>query len=166
MAKIRFSLKLCILLLGVSFGSCAQTKSGIVKAHAYMQLNMPGTIPVGDEHKGPDTLYRVYIESRVDKKFIWSAAYIGSKTYNIVSYKATPPVNVGNLSSTGEAGIVTTKKGNTLWQLNLELTSSKSHYSKNISGLKNEVILKFGTKKKINFYKIKPIQELQHELHM
>ncbi len=165
MNRIRFSIRFFVLLLGISFGSCAQTKTGIIKAHAYMQLNIPGTIPVGDEHKGPDTLYRVYIESRADKNFIWSAAYIGNNAFNIISYKAVPPVTVGNLTSTGEAAVITTKKGNILWQLNLEKTSSKTQYSKNNTTVK-EVILKMKSRKKSYFYKIKPILELQPELHM
>ncbi len=166
MNKIRFPIRFFVLLLGISFGSCAQTKTGIIKAHAYMQLNIPGTIPVGDEHKGPDTLYRVYIESRADKNFIWSAAYIGNNAFNIISYKAVPPVTVGNLTSTGEAAVITTKKGNILWQLNLEKNLSKSQYSKNNARLKSEVILKLRNKKKTHFYKIKAILELQPELHM
>jgi hypothetical protein len=166
MPKIRFTISFCIFLIGVSLGSCAQNKLGIVKAHAYRQLNMPGTIPVGDEHKGPDTVYRVYVETRAGINFNCIGAQIGQISYKILSSKVSPPINIGISEETGEAALVTAKKGNNLWQLNLEKSEPIKLTKNYVGGSKNIVTLKLRYKKKNYTYPISHISVLQPELHM
>ncbi len=166
MPKIRFTISFCILLMSVSLGSCAQTKFGIVKARAYMQLNMPGTIPVGDEHKGPDTTYKVYVETRAGINLNYIGAQIGQNSYKILSSKVTPPVNIGISQETGEAAIVTATKGNNLWQLNLE-KNEPIQFIKNYGGESKIIVtLKLRYKKKNYNYRVSRISVLQPELHM
>ena len=151
--------------MSLSLGSCAQTKLGIVKAHAYMQLNMPGTIPVGDEHKGPDTVYRVYVETRAGINFNCIGAQIGQNSYKILSSKVSPPINIG-ISENGEAAIVNAKKGNNLWQLNLEKNDPIQFVKNYGGGSKIIVTLKVKYKKKNYTYPISHVSVLQPELHM
>ena len=159
-------IRLLIVLVAASLCSCAQSKYGIVRAHAYMQETTPGTVMQDDMRRGPDTLYRVYVETKTRRQIKWITASVGNQVYKIILSKATSPVFIGLSKETGDSAIVSAKKGNILWQLNLEKQEAdRSLYPKN-TGSRNAILLKLKSEKKVHNYKVSPIAVMQTEHYM
>lgn len=80
----RHNLIFLLIFLVVSGGSCAQTKHGIRKIHAYSREQMPGNIPMPGLGipSGPDTVFTIYVETS-DKKIQWDSAWRNNKTYTV-----------------------------------------------------------------------------------
>lgn len=114
----RPGLLVVFLFLVVSITSCAQTKHGIRKIHAFSREQMPGNIPMPGLGipGGPDTVYTIYAETS-DKNIQWDSAWVNNKTYTVKTVwlnenRAEPGIGKSN----GEKIVL---KGDNKWFLSV-----------------------------------------------
>jgi hypothetical protein len=155
---------LCILTVTL-VASCASNKAGVINTFGYMQPSYPGIVTEEDRHKGPDTLYIAYIETKKEINPIWTTGYANDKTYNLLVSKVTPPVTIGVLKETGDSAIVTAGFSNVLYQVTFEEKRNNTNASKN-SGHRNMLLIQNNNVSPESFIEIKTIKELLPALHM
>ena len=151
---------LFILFSALSIVSIAQcSKYGIVKSYAYWQPQYPGNIPTDEaqHHKGPDTLFIVYLEISKTVKPNWKNAVVGGKKYTVLQSKVASPVHVGVLKNQSDSTILTAKRNNQIWQLTLENPTPVVQKNEPIN---SEINLKGIWHNKRVSYRVKPIKEL------
>lgn len=157
-------LLLFVFLLSKTIIVDAQKKLPIIQAKAYQQLNIPGTIPVGQQHNFVDTGYKVVLEIMPNKKITLLTAYTGNNVFTVLTGKISSPFTVG-IRTTGETEIIRTKMAKHFLLCNLEKKTDSCTVPNKIKLHKNEVVVKLLYNKRAYYYRIKEITELQPEMH-
>jgi hypothetical protein len=113
---------LSFIFLGVSLLSCAQTKTVIKKADAFIAVHTPGNIPVlenGDQSFRADTSVMIY--ARVaDTAIRWRSVFFNSHEYMVHASKVSGTVTPGIDKSNGNIIRISPQKGYSLMLLTLE----------------------------------------------
>jgi hypothetical protein len=119
---------LTLTFLSLLFSACAQTRTGIQKAHAFFKVSIPGNIPVdeqGNPMKRDDTVRVIYMEcSGAAKPEINEVLYPG-KAYTASVFEEKSSVQVGNENYNNSPLSVKPAKGNTLWRVELTPSGAK-----------------------------------------
>jgi hypothetical protein len=147
----------------IAISSCAQSKYGIKKITAFYALRTPGNIPVDENgrelYSGPDTVHTIYIEVSGKNIIKWEDAWKNNNFYTVISTKITQAAFEAGMEKTENSKvIIKPAAGNTLWQLSLSPSETKT--AKPPKSLENEIILqgKYNGKKIIQ--KINKLIEL------
>ena len=121
---------ICGLLL-IHVLSNGQKKYGIVNLYAFCSEQGRGNIPVDKDgnpmYNGPDTLYRVYVETKKSADPIhWKLAWVNGRTYTLAGkFIVTTALEIGFTKINHEKIILKTVAGNILWNLQL-LTNERT----------------------------------------
>ena len=129
-----------IILLLTSFlfvNAFAQNAPRIQRAYAYFSMNMPGMIMQDEKGNPVDPIIAIdriiYVESQGTKM-----PEIRSVSYNKVEYKVVVTkvneriVNVGKRADNGKEIILSAKRGNSFWKLDLQLAKETDKAPKEV----------------------------------
>jgi hypothetical protein len=146
----------------IALSSCAQSKYSIKKITAFYALRTPGNIAVDEKgnelYSGPDTIHTIYIEVSGKNTVKWEDAWKNNNYYTLISTKITQAIFEAGMDKNSNKVILKPATGNTLWQLSLSPSETKT--SKPGKGVANEIIIqgKYNGKKIIQ--KISKLTEL------
>lgn len=120
--KIFKTIPLLVLVL-----SCCSPKYGIVKARAFVQQSVAGTIRVDMNGRpmesGVTTHHLIYVETSAENTPEWKSASIGDKTFSIQAVKVSPNQNIGKTME-GKELVLNAQPNHQLWQLVLTPANS------------------------------------------
>lgn len=141
----------CFLVLQVCFLvglSCAsaQVKNNVARLHAFVQETVAGNVQVDENgnqlESGVDVVHQLFVETTGKYVPQWNVVYTRKGVFAVQAEEIKGLRHqVGKLKSNGKASVITAKRGNRLWKL--ELIPMKARIPDNITTLlrKNEVVL-------------------------
>jgi len=151
--KIFKTIPLLVLVL-----SCCSPKYGIVKARAFVQQSVAGTIRVDMNGRpmesGVRTQHFIYVETDAENTPEWESASIGDKMFTIQAIKVSREQNVGKTMD-GKKVVLNAQPNHQLWQL--VLTPSNADDTK----LNEPIVLKGRWKNKPFSFTISNEERLQ-----
>ncbi|MGB8190363.1 MAG: hypothetical protein WCF67_00530 [Chitinophagaceae bacterium] len=116
--------------------ACAQTKTGIQNTYAYFSISFPGNIPVdenGNPLKGPDTMRVIYIETSGKAKPVIKSVQYGNVEFSAAVFAEEKyPVAIGKAQTSNQNIMLSPRKGNTLWRVELASLRALPSKSKSI----------------------------------
>ena len=125
-ASINLSMKIILYffaIVSISYTSCAQAKYGVVKTQAFYREVAPGAMSAddrGNQQNIVDTVYSIFLEIKPIKTTVWKKAWVGSRSYKVLSTIMSTPHIAGMKKDSMEKIIISTQRKNQLLQLNLE----------------------------------------------
>ncbi|NOT92669.1 hypothetical protein [Ferruginibacter sp.] len=153
----------CAFLLAGSLFSCAQSNVIVKKVHSFYIERSAGNIAVdknGNElQPATDTVIQVYVESFA-KNIIWDTAWIGTKSYLIITQAITQGVvEAGVQKEGGKRAVIEGGKGIYVWQLYLQPLNNTADNKNKIKAKEKEILLKGKYKGMVFLQKAgKPVQ--------
>jgi hypothetical protein len=156
-----------ILLGSISLVGCAQqNRSGVQRVDAFMQVRVPGTIPVrpgeNNQRNYLDTAYVIYLQA--NQKPVWTKGWKGSQSFQIETTAINESsFSVGVEKSSGKDIQITPEKGQQLYRLVLKKEKGTSSPHKFVN--EGEMLLEGEANGKNAFYLVKRFTELQSPLY-
>lgn len=129
--------KLLLILVSSAFllTGCAQTKTTIQNTYAFFRIFIPGNLPVDDNGnplRGTYPVRIIYIETRGPATPDIESVQHGDNMFDAsVFAEEKVPVVVGTSKSTGKNVIITPRKGNKLWRVELTPTTEMRRSANN-----------------------------------
>lgn len=114
-----------IICCGIIFSAGAQNKSNVQKAYAYVKRSFPGMVRVDEKGKQMAPIMQVerfiYVETKAGQKpVVDKAYYYDNRVYAVKATRIKEQrVEIGKKKTEGTPIIISPKKGNILWQLEL-----------------------------------------------
>lgn len=140
---------------------------GIIKAQAFVQNSIAGTIRVDENgrpmNSGITTQHLIYVETKTKKPLPkWETAWVEQKPYSIQAVEVTTINQVIGKTKDGKDVLVGASDGHQLWQLVLTPASAVAKDSVLKEKIMKNVIVLTGTWKNKSFtYQITKEQQLQ-----
>ncbi len=138
---------LLIIILAVYGCAVGQKVTTVPKVYAFSKKVMPGNVATdenGNQMGGRGTIQHfIVLETKSGAVPVWKTATINGQLFKLNPFAIeTASINVGTQKSSGKPIIITTSKGNKLWQIELEPQGANSN--QNNDRLINQVVL-YGT---------------------
>lgn len=156
-----------ILLGSLSLAGCAQQNiSGVQRVDAFMQVRIPGTIPVvpgqNKNRSHSDTAYVIFVQA--GQKPVWTKAWNTGHSFRIeIAEVSDSSVAVGIEKATGKEIHLATQKEMHMYRLLLKKEADNASPETIVKG--GEILLKGEMQGKNIFYTIKRVTELQSPLY-
>ena len=133
---------LSILCLALAFTCCSQSNCSIKRAYSFFKVHLPGNIPVdenGRPRKMPPNIERfIYVEVAGTKMPLVESVLFNNTAFktNLTRINGSRVV-AGKNAANGQDFILTSKKGNTLWKIELQSADENKMVAQ---GCKNIII--------------------------
>lgn len=147
-------------------GCAQQNQSSVQRMDAFMQVRVPGTIPVGSGQKQSrsyaDTAYVIYMQAK--QAPVWTKAWNASRSFRIETTEIKDSsVTAGIEKATGKHVHVEAEHGQRLYRLVLKKETDSSKPEKAVK--EGEILLRGEEREKAVFYLVGRITELQSPLY-